>query len=105
MLKSKPPLQHDEEYVSYDVESLFTNVPVGETIEYILDEIYVYNKIPKLSSRLVFKRLLTKLSTESLFIFNEKFFQQIDGCTMGGPLSVVFANIFMTKMEKEIVEP
>ena len=24
---------------------------------------------------------------------------------MGGPLSVVFANIFMTKMEKEIVEP
>ena len=39
MLKSQPPLQHDEEYVSYDVESLFTNVPVGETIEYILDEI------------------------------------------------------------------
>ena len=24
---------------------------------------------------------------------------------MGSPLSVVFANIFMTKMEKEIVEP
>ncbi|XP_066934351.1 uncharacterized protein [Clytia hemisphaerica] len=105
MLKNQPPLQHDEEYVSYDVESLFTNVPVRETIDYILDEIYVHGKLPKLSSRLIFKRLLMKLSTESLFLFNDKFYQQIDGCTMGGPLSVVFANIFMTKMEKDIVEP
>ncbi|XP_066914430.1 uncharacterized protein [Clytia hemisphaerica] len=105
ILKNQPPLQHDEEYVSYDVENLFTNVPVRETIDYILDEIYVHGKLPKLSSRLIFKRLLMKLSTESLFLFNDKFYQQIDGCTMGGPLSVVFANIFMTKMEKDIVEP
>ena len=35
------PLQDDEEDVSYDVESLFTNIPVKETIEFILDEIYV----------------------------------------------------------------
>ena len=104
MLKNQPPLQHDEEYVSYNVESLFTNVPVGETIEYILDEIYVHNKLPKLSSRLIFKHLLTKLSIESLFIFDGKFYLQIDGCTMGRPLSVVFANILMTKMEKKIVE-
>ena len=29
--------------------------------------------------------------------------KQIDGCTMGGPVSVALANIFMTKMENEIV--
>ena len=33
-------LKEDEEDISYDVESLFTNVPIDETIEYILDEIY-----------------------------------------------------------------
>ena len=35
-IKDLPPLQEDEEYVSY-VESLFTNIPINETIEYILD--------------------------------------------------------------------
>ena len=36
LIQNQPPLSADEEYVSYDVESLFTNVPVNETITYIL---------------------------------------------------------------------
>ena len=51
------------------------------------------------------KRLLLKLTTESTFIFNDKFYKQSDGCTMGGPLSVIFSNIFMTKLEDEVVIP
>ena len=39
------PLQEDEEEVSYDVESLFTSIPVKETIVIILDEIYLRHKI------------------------------------------------------------
>ena len=35
------PLKSNEQYVSYNVESLFTNVPVHGTIEYIINEIYV----------------------------------------------------------------
>ena len=31
--------------------------------------------------------------------------KQIDGCTMGGPISVVLANIFMNKLENDIVMP
>ena len=27
------------------------------------------------------------------------------GCTMGGPLSVTFSNIYMTKMERDVVGP
>ena len=38
-------------------------------------------------------------------MFNDKFYKQTEGCTMGGPLSVVFANIFMTKMENDIIVP
>ena len=53
------------EDVSYDVESLFTSIPVAETIEYILKRIYtnkelnnVYMIVNKKSSlELVFKRL------------------------------------------------
>ena len=57
LIQEQSPLQLDEEYVPCDIESLFTNVPITETIECILDEIYVNNKLPKLCSRLIFKRL------------------------------------------------
>ena len=36
-IKNIPPLQEDEEDVSYDVESLFTNITINETIDYVLD--------------------------------------------------------------------
>ena len=91
--------------MSCDIESLFANVPITETIEYILDEIYVHNKLPKLCSRLIFKRLLLKLTTKSTFKFNSKFYKQSDGCTMGGPLSVTFSNIYLTKLEIDKVRP
>ena len=45
MLSSIPPLQDDEEDVSYDAESLFTNIPIQETINYIIEQIYVHKKL------------------------------------------------------------
>ena len=45
MLSSIPPLQDHEEDVSYDVESLFTNILIQETINYIIEQIYVYKKL------------------------------------------------------------
>ena len=63
------------------------------------DEIYINNKLPKLCSRLIFKRLLLKLTTESTYMFNSKFYKPSDGCTMGGHLSVTFSNIYLTKLE------
>ena len=105
LLKNAPSLAEDEEYVSYDVESLFTNVPIVETIDYILEQIYDHKKLPQLCNRLIMKRLLLKLTTESTFIFKSQFYKQTDGCTMGGPLSVTFSNIFLTKLEQEKVKP
>lgn len=55
-------IRWDEEYVSYDVESLFTNVPVNDTITYIMDKIYKNEKWPKICIRLIMKRFLEKLT-------------------------------------------
>ena len=77
----------------------------NDTIDYILDQIYVQQKLKPICSKLIFKRLLIKLSTEVTFTFNGKFCKQIDGCTMGGPLSVTFSDIYMTKMERDVVRP
>ena len=89
----------------YDLESLFTNIPIHHTLKYILEEIYTHNKLPHICSKLIFKRLLLKLATESTYIFQSQFYKQTDGCTMGGPLLVTFSNIYLTKLEKDQVKP
>ena len=38
-------------------------------------------------------------------MFNDNFYEQVDGCTMGGPLSVILSNIFMTMVELQVVKP
>ena len=105
MLSSIPTLQDDEEDVSYDAESLFTNILIQETINYIIEQIYVHKKLTPICSKLIFRRLLIKLATECTFKFNNRFLKQVDGCTMGGPLSVTFSDIYMVKMENDVVIP
>ena len=73
MLSSVPPLQDDEEDVSYDVESLFPNISIQEAINYIIDQIYVHKKLPPICSKLIFRKLLLKLVTECTFKFSGRF--------------------------------
>ena len=35
----------EDEDVSYDIESLFTNIPINETIDFICDKIYIHKKL------------------------------------------------------------
>ena len=46
LIREEPPLKETEKYAPYDGEMLFTNVPVYETIKYVLEEICTYNKLP-----------------------------------------------------------
>ena len=93
------------EDVSYDVESLFTSIPVAETIEYILKRIYTNKELKPLCKKTIFKKLLIKLTKESVFSANNCLIKQIDGCPMGSPISVVFSDIYMCKMEEDAVKP
>ena len=98
-------LENDEILVSYDVSSLFTEVPLNETIEYIIKEIYVSNKLPPLGSKLLFKHLLCQVTKNTVFSFNDRLYKQTAGCGIGNPLSPVIANIFMSKLEADVVRP
>ena len=69
MLHQEELLIPNEEYVSFNVNSLFTNVPIQETINYIIDEIYVKNKLVKICLKLIFRCLLLKLTAENTFVF------------------------------------
>ena len=99
-------LDEDFEDVSYDAESLFTSIPVNETIDFILEEIYTRKKIkPFCKKKLIFRRLLERLCFENQFSANGQLFTQIEGCTMGGSLSGTLAGIYMKKLEQDVVEP
>ena len=54
-IKNIPPLQEDEEDVSYYMESLSTNIPINEAIDYVLDQIYNKKKLKPICSKLIFK--------------------------------------------------
>ena len=55
--------------------------------------------------KLIFRRLLIKLATECTFKFSSRFLKQVDGCTMEGSLCVTVSDIYMVKMENNVVIP
>jgi hypothetical protein len=87
--------------VSFDVSSLFTNVPVAETIEIILNTLFrkKTDTFHGLSRRNL-KELLEICTQKSIFSFDGKYYEQIDGVSMGCRLGPTFANYFMTWLEK-----
>ena len=62
----------DEVLVSYDVFSLFTEVLLDQTIDQIIHEIYINNKLPQLSSKSIFRRLLCNVTKNTVFSLNDK---------------------------------
>ena len=68
MLSNLPPLPDDEENISYNVESLFTNIPIKDTIEYIIEQVHARKKLKPICGKLIFKRLLLKLPSTISFI-------------------------------------
>ena len=90
---------------SLDVESLFTNVPINETIKIIIELAYNHPNIPapKLP-REILKNLLEICTKEAPFITPEgKLYQQVEGVAMGSPLGPCFANYYMGYIENKII--
>ena len=89
--------------VSFDVSSLFTNVPLEYTINIILDKIYREKLISTKLKKEELRKLLYLCTKEMHFSFNGQLFQQIDGEVIGSPLRPVLAYIFMVHLETSLV--
>ena len=80
--------------VPYDVTSLFTNIPLHESIDIAKNPIFNHN--PNLNiTRKELKKLFLFATSQTHFIFNSKFYNQIDGIAMDSLLAPVLANIFI----------
>ena len=85
---------------SLDITSLYTNIPVAETIDLILDNIYTTSvSIYKGISRENFRKLLQLALCNTYFKFNSKIYKQKEGLAMGQSPSPTVANIFLNYFE------
>ena len=80
--------------VSCDVTSLFTNILVRETVNAAINLIFNHNLNLNVTKKEL-KKLFLFPPPQTHFVFNGKFYNQIDGVVMGSPLNPVLANISM----------
>ena len=84
---------------SFDVDSLFTNIPLDETIDICVRKLFGRKRKFNGFSKLELTQLLQFAVKDSLFIFNEKYYIQCDGVAMGSPLGPTLANVFLCYWE------
>ena len=96
-------------FVSYDVASLFTNVPLDETINIIADKAFTddwFNKQHGLNITISDLTELLQLATkDQLFQYNGNLYEQIDAVGMGSPLGPIMANAFLCHIEEQLNLP
>ena len=93
---------------SFDVTSLFTNLPLEECIDRCVNQLFsgrdviLHNdcRLDKLS----FRRLLSFAVNNSHFVFDGQLYDQIDGMAMGSPLGPSLANLFICALEKKCLD-
>ena len=82
---------------SFNVDSLFTNIPSDETIN-IIEKLFSENETVHNLNKDQFKSLSTLATKESYFLFEGELYQQVDSVTMGSPLVPTLGNIFFSIM-------
>ena len=80
---------------SLDVESLFTNIPLDETIDIVTKQVFGKKRKVNGLSKTDFRRLLVISTKGTVFYFNGRYYRQKDGVAMGSPLGPALANAFL----------
>ena len=93
----------DKFLISFDVTSLFTNIPLSEAIDIAINLIFENSPDIKFTKRDI-RKLFRIATSETHFTFNGSIFDQIDGVAMGSPLAPVLANLFMGFHEQNWIE-
>ncbi|CAF1315223.1 unnamed protein product, partial [Rotaria sordida] len=101
VLKIKP--SNEFKMYTFDVENLYTYVPVNETTEMVLDLIYKPTKITDIPfDRTTTKKLLLIAVTSVPFIFLNENYSQDDSLVMHSSSAPILDDVFMIKMETRL---
>ena len=105
--ESYPFYAYDEAIlISYDVTTLFTNVPLDETINILVNKAFTDDWFTKTDGFTVqedqLAELLKTATTNQLFSFNGELYEQTNGVAMGSPPGPLMANVFTCHLEEEL---
>jgi hypothetical protein len=95
-------LQSSDTLISFDVVSLFTNVPDDEAPQVIRNKLHNNDTLAERSALQIedIMELLEVCLRTTYFQVDDKFFQQKDGMAIGSSLSPIVSNIYMEHFEK-----
>ena len=99
------PIEDDEIMVSFDVTSLYTNIPIIDTLNIIKDYVHSNDQFARKTAipQDKFHDLVNLVLTTTWYTFNSQFYQQTDGVAMGGPASSTTAEIYMQAHESTAI--
>ena len=94
-------LEPGETITSFDVKALFTSVPVQPSIQILKQRLQQDNTLPQRTNMSIpqITSLLEFCLTHTYFLFQGKYYEQVQGAAMGSPISPLIANIFMEEFE------
>ena len=89
---------------SFDISSLFSNVPFTENIQICADAFYSSEHPPAPFPRQIFVKLMEMATSSVEFSFDGIMHCHIDGVVMGSPLGPALANIFLCCYESKLFQ-
>ena len=98
-------LKADECIMSYDVNALFTSVPIQPAVN-IIKKHLKEDKELHLRTTMAVKHisyLLQFCLENTYFSFQSRFYEQTQGAAMGSPISPIVANLFMEDLEVQAI--
>ena len=93
---------HNSYKCSFDIDPLFTNVPLEETIEILIKNVFGRKRKINGLSKSDFRDFLKLKIMGTVFYFNGNYYRQLDGVAMASPLGPAMANVFLCHHEKKL---
>ena len=94
-------IPHNATLTSFDVTSLFTNIPISDTLAIIEDTLFKNKINPTIITEVLAS--FKCCTSQNYFNFNNSFYSQTQGVPMGSPLSPLLAEIFMNHFETQLL--
>ena len=94
-------LQPNEYIISYYAKALFTSVPIEPAIEIIRKHLEDDKDLQQRTSMIVNHNicLLEFCLKNTCFIFQGRYYEQVEGAVMGSPISPIVANLYIEAFE------
>ena len=91
--------------VSFDVDSLYTNVPIDTAVQAALQKL---ENDPSLADRTTLTsaqitELLTFVLISTYFQYNGSIYEQREGVAIGSPFSAIIASLYMESFEEQVI--